>query len=142
MASAPALHGRNAADNELPMPDKPRFAYIANPMDFGWSGFPSVTEYLKKLLDERDGSGGVNAVRSFLAFYDEALELGLSIGWDADFGSSHDARVVLLPDAYLPRLALVWQPESNGTTFVVSEVPMPWLGGQSGQQAAGDPAAC
>jgi hypothetical protein len=112
------------------MPKRYLYSYEVSPMDAGWSRLPTVPEYLKRVAGEfhyENSSPRVDAIEEILNFVKEALRAGHSVGWEGDFKQYGEPRVVVLPHPDEPRLALAWQQDNNGTTFVVSEVPMPWL---------------
>jgi hypothetical protein len=52
-------------------------------------------------------------------------ELATENGWEGDFRGS--AYVFWIPDEHNMRYGFVWKQDNNGTTFVVSPVPLPHL---------------
>lgn len=108
------------------MPEMPKHAYAIPTMEFGWEHLPTVAEYLEVVIGQ-EAADLPGELRSFLDFYEACLGLGISRGWKGNFALGHEPRVVVVPAAPGPRLALVWEPGNNHTTFVASEVPMPWL---------------
>jgi hypothetical protein len=105
------------------------FVYAISPMDWGWGTLPTVEEYLKTTIEEhRRLLGGVaEPIGEIENFVDAALTAGREHGWEGDFRSGNEPRVVVLPDENDPKLALVWKQDNNGATFVASQVALPWL---------------
>lgn len=107
------------------------YAYHISPMDFGWSLMSTTQQFMRTLLDYASPEISPKRVASNLAdfgrFCEEALEAGDKVGWEGDFRGSETPRVMVLPGEVYPYLALIWKQDNNGSTFVVSEVPMPWL---------------
>lgn len=115
----------------MPIKEEGLYFYEIAPMDFGWDKFPITTEYIKSLVDEfaeLDFANGLsNTIASFQNFTERALAIGRRNGWEGDFRSGTTPHVVILPNEDAPKIGLVWKQDNNGTTFVVSQVEMPWL---------------
>lgn len=118
------------------MADEPFHFYDIPPMDFGWNRLDTVKAHARRLAEAIDGGGeGLLELTAFLEFVGAALDQASRrrVGplprawWEGDFREGCEPRVVVLPNDPVPALALVWKQENNGTTFIVSEVPMDWL---------------
>lgn len=110
------------------MPETPHYAYVIPSMKFGWEHLPTVVEYLKSVTSREDGEVP-RELRSFHAFYDACMGLGLEKGWKGTFSAGYEPRIVIIPASPQPRLALAWRAGEEDATIVASEVPMPWLEG-------------
>lgn len=106
------------------------YGYAMSPLDFGWGMLSTVQQHMKNIIDENGHDLGATcrAIAEFHAFTERALEIGSKIGWEGDYRSGGEPHVIILPDDCSPLLALVWKQDNNGSTFVVSQALMPWLG--------------
>lgn len=105
--------------------------YEIIPIDFGWENLKTVKETVATIAGFNDvvkDIEGVNssAVRGFLDRWDSAKSEASRKGWEGDF--RHDPIVFWLPNEYDFEYGFVFKQENNGTTFVVSPFPLPWLG--------------
>lgn len=120
--------------------------YAISPIDFGWEQLPTVEEHAKRLaaleaeclLDAAIHRGPHisdfphGTTKAFADLYASALEAARGHGWEGDFRGDSTPRVIFLPESdcgitFKP--AFIWKQDNNGTTFVVSPYPMPWLRG-------------
>ncbi len=93
--------------------DQPRFYSVQSMMDdnlpvSGWSEDQEEAEAVVSLL--RDGT-----------------KLARNLMWEGDFRTPPHICFVPYPDAIGFKKILVWKQDNNGTTFVVSEISLPWL---------------
>ena len=104
------------------------FYYTILPLDFGWRTLPTAEEYRALLLKDfsHESSQGAAAIQDFNMFFDACFEGTTgAVPWEGDF--REEPRVIVLPGEVEPLLAIIWKQDNNGTTFVASQVRMPWL---------------
>jgi hypothetical protein len=108
-------------------------AYHIAPMDFGWSRLPTIKQAMQTMLENCDdsmhccGEGDPSTIIELLQFYRRAMAFAKEIGWEGDFRPGNEPRVALIPDECEPATVLVWKQDNNGSTFVVSTIPLPHL---------------
>lgn len=107
-------------------------AYGIVPIDFGWEHLPSLSDVAATMARTRVkyepfGNSDFDAVKKLLADYQHAKELADGIGWEGDIRGGDEVSVFFLPDENEFAYAFVWKQDNNGTTFVVSPRPLPWL---------------
>ena len=111
-------------------------AYAIVPIDGYWDALKSVKETLVELADDTLFSGEsdwpnapgdthLSCAESFLANWKHAKEEALALGWEGIFDTT--PRVFWVPDENEFAYGFVFRQPNNGTTFVVSPVPLPWL---------------
>jgi len=116
--------------------------YEIPPIDFWWEFLPTVTDVAVGMAsdgarraaeDDFIGLGGstvfcLDNAATFVKTFHEAQGLAARHGWEGDF--REPARVLWLPEEGSPAFthAFVWKQDHNGTTYVVSPHPLPWLG--------------
>lgn len=101
------------------------YVYVLSPIDIGWSFLRKATDVAKQMIDgER-----FEEAAEFLLFFKEAKERAKRYGWEGDFKCYAEPRVISFPihESCSFEMAIAWKQSNNGTTFVVSGVPMPWL---------------
>lgn len=108
-------------------------AYHIVPIDFGWEFLPSVQDFAATLA-RNDADLAVDKetfqhseLSEFLADFKLAKELAASKMWEGDYRASSTPRVFFLPDELSFRYGFVWKQDNNGSTFVVTPRPLPWL---------------
>jgi hypothetical protein len=108
-------------------------AYCIMPIDLGWDYLPTVREFAERLamaevdimLTQETRSGLL--LDKFIADFKEAQKLAMQVGWEGDFrGEPH---VFCIPIESQIAYGFVWKQDNNGSTFVVTAEPMPWLDG-------------
>jgi len=87
--------------------------YVIPPMDLGWELMPTVQEL----------SGDEEVFDLFLL----AVEAAIKAGWTGDLRHYSKPRVIALPNVCKASVAIAWKQDTNGVTFVVSPVELPWL---------------
>lgn len=106
--------------------------YALPPLDFGWEDLIPIDRYLERLQAEEEAVSnqgwqrkGPTQVEQFNQFLENGKAAARRVGWEGDFRD--DPHVGFLPryDSLLPYV--VWKQDNNGTTFVVSPVPLPYL---------------
>jgi hypothetical protein len=116
------------------------FVYELPPIDFWWEFLPTVADVAvgmasggaREAVTEHSstfrGVVDLNSTVTFVRNFREAQDLAGRHGWEGDF--SMPARVLWLPEENSPVFshAFVWKQDNNGTTYVVSPHPLPWLG--------------
>lgn len=109
-------------------------AYDIQPIDWFWEYLPTVEEVAKRfgandaVLDlqevpEYEPRMLPNLLKNFAMAKDMAGE----VGWEGDFKTYAAPRVFFLPGEGEFEYGFVWKQENNGTTFVVTPHPLPWL---------------
>ena len=104
------------------------FYYSILPLDFGWKTMPTAEEYRALLLKDfsHDLSHAADAIQDFNTFINACLQGAAdSTHWENDF--REEPRVIVMPGETEPLLAIIWKQGNNGTTFVASQMQMPWL---------------
>ena len=109
------------------------YAYHIAPIDFGWENLPTVADVARKLGAETAAATAMkqrNAepileVSEFLLAWQAARDRAYTVGWEGDFRG--DPVVFWLPVDDGFRFGFAFKQENNGSTFVISPVPMPWL---------------
>lgn len=109
-------------------------AYQLNPIDFGWDYLPTVEEAAGKIAAAEIGDvmngfpgGSGSPIAKFIADFDRARRLAHEKGWEGDFRTGHEPRVLWLPTELEFQYAFVWKQDNNGATFVISPVQLSWL---------------
>jgi hypothetical protein len=108
-------------------------AYKIAPIDLGWDLLSTVKEVAGKIAAQDvthllSGYPGIQAETSeFLAAFARARDLALALGWQGDYRHGNEPRVFMLPEGDAFAYAFVWKQQENGSTFVVSPRPLPWL---------------
>jgi hypothetical protein len=106
--------------------------YEIGPIDFGWSRLSTVAETAAALgADEaraRAEGGELHdtpSLEEFLSGWGSAKDAASKRGWEGDF---RDQPVVMwLPDDTEFSFGFVIKQDNNGTTYVVSPHPLPWV---------------
>ena len=108
------------------------FIYVIPPIDFGWEHLPTVQDTLKAIKRDEDirADGGELydlAYRSekFSKDWEEAVTVAKSMGMSSDF--RQEPSVFWMPSELQMEYGFVFKEDSNGTTYVVSQLEMPWL---------------
>jgi hypothetical protein len=96
-------------------------------MDFGWALLSTPRQLAAAALsgDDYQDDDAISVARHILALAEKAQECGTAVGWEGDY--RNEPRMLVLPDAYSVRYAVVWKQDNNGDTYVVSEVPLDYL---------------
>jgi len=114
-----------------------RYVYTCTPIDWDWDLLPSLDQilnaehgYYRDSEDDSDDSSDVAKHKQRLREDYRRAELLLSRHsyWEGDVSV---ARAVMLPypeEFGFAVGAWVIKQENNGTTFIISRIPMPWLG--------------
>jgi hypothetical protein len=70
------------------------------------------------------------SLQDFWQNFDKAKALARDAGWKGDYmDASSEPKVLWLPDPNDAtfKYAFVWKQSQNGSTFVVSQIALPWL---------------
>ena len=118
------------------------FVYHTAPIDF-WAGAPDVLTYVnslkrfnsvRELIDDMEGFMKVPAetedcsqAEEIVELLRQALSLAKDIGWEGDFRAPPHICFVPYPDEACFKKIFVWKQDNNGSTFIASEIPLPWL---------------
>lgn len=111
------------------------YAYGLSPIDFGWEFLPTVEEMASRfakhdaLLAIHDEKFEEPLLPKFMQYFEMAKARAREVGWEGDYRGSASPRVIFLPSEEMSGFvhAFVWKQGNNGSTFVVSHYPMPWL---------------
>lgn len=100
--------------------------YAIGPQDFGWEASVVADDWLRAPGPRTD----VEARAKLWADADAAVRRHPY--WDGKLREGQWPRVSALPSGDSePVIFLTWKLDNNGTTLVVSPVPLPWLGEQA-----------
>lgn len=113
------------------------YAYDIAPIDWGWDFLPTVEQMAAKYA-ENDAAAAIEqnpfvdgpVVLDFLDEFREAKEAARAKGWEGDYRGEGRPRVLFLPGAGSNcafQHAFAWKQDNNGTTFIISPYPLPWL---------------
>ena len=98
--------------------------YNLSPIDHAWNMLPTVEETAQKLALNKVECFSAN---TFLSNFEMAKDLARPRFWEGDFVG--EPRVFFLPceeeRSFL--YAFAWAQRNNGTAFIVSPIPLPWL---------------
>lgn len=110
-------------------------AYQIGPIDEHWGKLQTVPE-VAAMLAKDEAMDSVHAheyvpwldgVARFLSNFEAAKRLARDAGWEGDYRHNDGPGVFWLPDDTAFTYAFVWKQDNNGTTFVVTPHPLPWL---------------
>src|SRR5262249_1721376 len=117
------------------------FVYTIAPID-NWYGWKPLTEVLNDALVHSDDRSFWLDHKKLLDFWNAAQKLARTQGWEGDirgsFGDSDGGpwfAPLPIDDPGSTAFMLCWKQDNNGTTFVASPIPLPWL--QKYRTAAG-----
>src|SRR3990167_1101125 len=103
------------------------YIYACNAIDF-WDGWQT----LDRLQWHDDGWGEDTDATRLLLLANRVRSCGAGFrqyGWEGDVRSGHWMVSGLPdPDSATSRLMFAVKQDNNGTTFLASELPLPWLG--------------
>lgn len=104
--------------------------YEVAPIDMGWENLRTVQETASILATRmqsavRKHDVDASELHSFLAAWESAKDAASTAGWEGDF--RNEPVVLWVPDDTEFSYGFVFKQDNNGTTYVVSPVPMPWL---------------
>lgn len=103
--------------------------YCIPPIDFGWKHLKTIQEALSSLAtaeyEEQQGEIDSREIREFIDKWEAAKEAAKNKGWEGDF--RHEPCVFWLPFDTGFIYGFVFKQDNNGTTFVISPEPLPWL---------------
>jgi hypothetical protein len=106
------------------------YAYDITPIDSGWDYLRTIPETAALIgkheaLGKMQGYSDAVSVKDFLADFENAKVLAKEHGWEGDYrGEPH---VFWIPVEGEVTYGFVWKQDNNGTTFIVSPQPLPWV---------------
>ena len=107
------------------------FIYAIGPID-SWYGWKPLTEVLETARSCDSGSWLDHA--ELLDFWNSAQKLARARGWEGDirggFGDLDGGpwfAPLPINDSGNTAFVLSWKQDNDGTTFVASSIPLPWL---------------
>lgn len=108
-------------------------AYSIIPIDWSWEYLPTV-EDVAQMFAKNDATLALNDVNydpimlpDFFQRFETAKQLASGQGWEGDYQGGAKPRVFFLPSENDFEYGFAWKQSNNGTTFVVSPYPLPWL---------------
>lgn len=109
--------------------------YDVSPIDYGWAWMPTVedvaAQYAKHdaelLIGDDKDEGRLHD--NFISELQGAMDAARKEGWEGDYRGDSRPRVLFLPanEGGTFIHAFAWKQDNNGSTFVISPVPMVWL---------------
>ena len=100
--------------------------YAIAPIDF-WNHWTSMLVFLASPY--RD-NGPCSDPCEVLNRFQRATQLALRLGWEGDF--SNGPFISAIPAVHgegYSEFLIAWKQNNNGTTFIASPFPLPWLAG-------------
>ena len=96
--------------------------YHMSPIDH-WAGWQHPADVFAPVEESHDR----HTIPQWEDAWDQARELARQIGWEGDVAIG--PRVSMLPaDDFKPApFIIAWKQSNNGSTFVASPFPLPWL---------------
>ena len=98
------------------------FKYVMSPIDWFY-GCMTLEEYFEARVSLRSAYG-VEAVVS-LTMSSLLVEMQSIREWEGDI--SEGIYVFAIPNESMCNIGFIWKQSNNGTTFIISEVELPWL---------------
>lgn len=107
-----------------------RFGYCIQPIDFGFRYLHTVDAFrdLVRLEDLDRSYGGGLVMRELEAFernFEAAKAMARDLLWEGDFREG--PFVFVIPGDLEMRYGFIWKQHNNGSTFVLSPAPLPYL---------------
>jgi len=101
------------------------FCYVIAPIDH-WGLSVPLDEFLDDLSEDDCADAYRARCELFVA---EAKKLARQAGWEGDMSEGPNV-FGIPPGDTMPNfvMGLAWKQDNNGTTFICSPVPLPWLG--------------
>lgn len=113
--------------------------YELGPIDHNWEYLPKVADVAKTLggseaqmmaLHGETGEAGIS-LNNFLSAWESAKTAASCHGWEGDFRGAPVVMWLPVWDTYEFSFGFVLKQDNNGTTLVVSPVPLPHLAEQA-----------
>jgi hypothetical protein len=108
------------------------YCYHISPIDFAWQQLKTVVETASELASDEAELAVMGASSSeypeaaeFLSDWKEAKSMAYAEGWEGDFRQGPVVFWVPTSDSF--KYGFAFKQDNNGSTFVISPVPMPWL---------------
>lgn len=113
-----------------------RFGYCISPIDIGFRFLWTADQFRDQLrledIQQNDGFGRLSGkpitlpgLNRFELDFERAKHLARDLGWEGDFRDGPFVMPVLIETEV--DYAFVWKQNNNGSTFVLSPVPLPYL---------------
>lgn len=112
-------------------------AYSMEPIDHGWEGLSTVEAFLETLaIDEAHAKlqgyiSEKDSVDYFLSAYNEAKSAACDHGWEGEVQGKSYVFWLPFPGSGSFKYGFAWKQNTNGVTFIVSPVRLPWLENRS-----------
>jgi hypothetical protein len=117
------------------------FIYTICSID-NWYGWTPLTEVLDDALERADDRSFWLEHQELLDFWNTAQKLARAHGWEGDirggFGDEDGGpwfAPLPIDNSGETVFIIAWKQDNNGTTFVASSIPLPWLRSHSHQHA-------
>ena len=109
------------------------FVYEISPIDFGWDNLRTVEETAvemgtaeaRRRLSPNDMTLEDPELGEFIAAWESAQQAASERGWEGDF--RHPPKVFWIPVESTFAVGFVFKHDNNGTTYVLSPVPLDHL---------------
>ena len=109
------------------------FIYAIDPID-NWYGWKPLTEVLNDASAHSDDRSFWLNHKELLDFWNAAQKFARAQGWEGNirsgFGDSDGGpwfAPLPINDSGSTAFVISWKQENDGTTFVASSMPLPWL---------------
>lgn len=99
-----------------------------SPIDFGWENLKTLSETIYDISKQGSflsNDVDTDGVNSFLNNWNFAKAEAKKCGWEGDFRNTPN--VFWLPSEESFSYGFVFKHENNGTTFIISPFPLPWI---------------
>jgi hypothetical protein len=112
-------------------------AYSMEPIDHGWRCLSTIEAFLETLAIEEAHAKFRNSVSEnetvdyFLADYREAKSAACEQGWEGEVQGEAYVFWLPVPGSGAFKYGFAWKQNTNGVTFIVSPVRLPWLENRS-----------
>lgn len=107
------------------------YAYAVPPVDYRWQHLHSMHQVISSLasgdIEPPPEGFDAEALSYFQSNWETARMAAMAAGWDGEFRLAPRVFWVPVRDAF--ELGFVIKQDYCGVTYVISPVPMPWLGG-------------
>lgn len=108
--------------------------YALPPIDF-WEGWTAERTFMASCLSDLNVDWGLMRLGEYAKFRRDAMELAKRAGWEGDIRDGPYVAALPNGDCESP-LMIAWKQSSNGDTFIVSPLLLPWLEEWRGKVAA------
>jgi len=105
----------------------PSYVYSASPIDW-WQGWIDLSKHeLSDFATNDEDDFGINFATEATDFLDHAKRRAADQGWEGDIIQGPFLSAMPDPDNNCSRFVVAWKQYNNGTTWIASELPLPYL---------------